>query len=439
MESILIANSNSTELKELEALASQDFEVHSITSEEEFDAQPKKFDLIVLDQNFTHDAGTRFLMKIVSEHHVPVLMITSPDDAYSAFAALRLGAHNYLVKTDNYQELLNLVIKDVIRKFSEQQRQEQTIVTLKSRVAELEERVGILTRQVTIQKQASSQDGKTEIIEEINSSFKRGEINLPSLPEIAIKFRQMVAEGASIEKIGHLLRQDTGLSFKLIGVSNSAAYRGVTENKTLDRAISRLGLRTTKMYVDVISNRALYTTSSKKYTNLMKNLWEHSISCAHASEIVSQALRSKAPDEIFTMGLVHDIGKLILLQILSELEIRGKLKDEVDRGELRETLDAHHGRFGAVLLRSWKFPDAYSQICRYHDNVEEADPVTKELLLVHFTNLLVKSMGYGQEERLDINLEGTDSARLLKVDSSMITEFKAKVEGLMQETMKIVT
>jgi HD-like signal output (HDOD) protein/CheY-like chemotaxis protein len=439
MESILIANTNSKEIEVLESIVGRDFTVHSVSSEEEFDAQTREFDLVVLDQNFTRDTGTWFLMKILNEYHVPVLMLTPPDDAHSAFEALKLGAQNYLVKIENYQELLNLAIKEVMRKFEEEENLKQMIATLKSQVTELEGRLGTLRGQVAIQRGPSSQPGKMRIIDEINVRFRRGEINLPSFPKINIRFRQMMEKGASIQKIGDLLKQDVGISSKLISVSNSAAYGGLTKNTTLPQAVSRLGLKATKMYVDVICNRALYTTKSKKYNDLLKNLWEHSIACAHASEIVSQAVRLKNSDEVFAMGLVHDIGKLILLQIVSELEIKDEGTDEVDRAELLETLDAHHGRFGEVLLRAWKFPDAYSEICQYHDEVETVDPPSTELLVVSFANLLAKSMGYGQERDADIDLESTTPARLLELDMSVISEFRARVEELMSESMRILS
>ena len=253
---------------------------------------------------------------------------------------------------------------------------------------------------------------KSSIIEEIILRFKRGEINLPSLPQISIKFREMTIRGASLQEVGDLLKQDAAISSKLIGVANSVYYRGVVESKTLGQAISRLGLNTTRQYVEAITNRSLYTTKNKKFVEFIEKLWEHSLSCAYASQLVSEVLGLNLPDDAFTLGLLHDIGKLVLLQIFGELETKGQLKEEVDRGELFNALDTHHGKFGSALLKRWQFSSGYVQIAMYHENFEGADPIIKNLLVVHFANLLVKSMGYvlGQQTEIDVEDAGSPAS-----------------------------
>jgi len=279
---------------------------------------------------------------------------------------------------------------------------------------------------------------KSSIIEEIILRFKRGEINLPSLPQISIKFREMTIGVANLQEVGDLLKQDAAISSKLIGVANSVYYRGVVESKTLGQAISRLGLNTTRQYVEAITNRSLYTTKNKKFVEFLEKLWEHSLSCAYASQIVSEVLRLNLPDDAFTLGLLHDIGKLVLLQIFGELETKGQLGEEVDRGELFNALDTHHGKFGSALLKRWQFSSGYVQIAMYHENFEGADPISKNLLVVHFANLLVKSMGYVLGQQAEIDVEDAGSTRLLELDSTMIGEIKDQVKGRVEEMRGIL-
>jgi putative nucleotidyltransferase with HDIG domain len=283
-------------------------------------------------------------------------------------------------------------------------------------------------------------DGKKEsIIEKILSSFKSGEIALPSLPQINIKFNEMVDKGANLEEVGDLLKQDVSISSKLISVANSAYYGGASETKTLAQAVGRLGLATTKQYVDAICNIALYATSNKKFVERLKPLWQHSLSCAYASKIVCEMINLKPRDDAFTMGLLHDIGKLVLLQVVAELEIQGKLDKDVDSVELSETLEKHHGKIGAILLKKWGFSVGYAQIAMYHDAIKEADPISKELLLVHFANLLVKSMDNSQSPQSGSDVENAESARLLKIDSTMIDDAKGKVKECVEEMAGILT
>ncbi len=430
MKSVLIANRNLVEVHELKETIGQEFKVSVIMSPKEPNANLEKSDLVLLDHNFTDCSGLDFLREIVNKSHVPVLILTSPDDAKCAIEAMRIGAHNYVVKIGDYRDILNLIIKEAIEKFNKHEQLKQTIIALKNRVNELEQRLGIAGGEEVAKKRVS-------IVEDITSRFKRGEINLPSLPQISIRFRELFNKGAILRELVDLLRQDVAISSKLISVSNSAYYRGAVENKTLEQAVSRLGLNTARQYVEAISNRALYTTTNKRYLTLIEELWEHSLSCAYASQIVSELIKQKQPDELFTMGLVHDIGKLVLLQIVGELEVKGKLGEEVDRVELLDVLERYHGKFGATLLRKWQFSNIYIQIAMYHDNLEESDPISKELLVVHFANLLVKSMGYGQLQKGEMDLEGVESTGLLKLNSTMISQVKDQVRTHMDETKDI--
>ena len=74
----------------------------------------------------------------------------------------------------------------------------------------------------------------------------------------------------------------------------------------------------------------------------------------------------------------------------------------------------------------------------FHDNLEGADPISKGLLVVHFANLLVKSMGYDQAQQAEVDVEGAVSSRLLKVDPTMIAHIKEQVKGQMDALSDIL-
>jgi len=101
-------------------------------------------------------------------------------------------------------------------------------------------------------------------------------------------------------------------------------------------------------------------------------------------------------------------------------------------------------KYGAALLKKWKFPESFAEIASYHNNLEVADSISNELLVVHFGNLMVKSMGFslddtGDAQKQEIDLEDTESARRLGLDASMIDDFKNKVSGFMEELHGLFT
>ena len=281
---------------------------------------------------------------------------------------------------------------------------------------------------------------KQTIIQEIVALFKQGEINLPSMPEIALKFKESIDKGAGIGDIADLLKQDMAISSKLINVSNSVFYKGASENMTLEDAISRLGLSVTKQYVDVISNRSFYVmTDGKKYKNYFEQLWRHSLACAYASQNVALHFNLKLKNDPFIMGLLHDIGKLVLLQVLSELTLKNEFYKKLGKAQLFETLKEFHGKFGAVLLKRWNYDKGAIRVVIYHDHINRADVISKELLVVNFANMLVNSMGYTLGQQEEIELENAESTRLLKITPELIEEFSDKVIEQMKATLNILS
>jgi putative nucleotidyltransferase with HDIG domain len=434
--SVLIANSNEAEIDKIRKAIDASYDTFAITSPEEFDNHLEKYNLIILDCNFTDNSGIDFLMDVVCKVSLPVLMLTPPEDPHCAIEATRAGAFNYLVKTNNYYDFLNHSIKESIDRFKEREEMKQTIIDLKSRVSDLEIRLKV--HEGEVYKNSSNDDvsyngKKKEVLKEIIYRLKSGQINLPSYPHVSMKFKKMINENAPINKITDLLKQDAGISSKLISVSNSPYYGGYVENKTLEQAISRLGMKMTKNYVELISNHSLYINNNKKYNSILENLWKHAVSCAHASQIISDILQIRMQDEIFTMALLHDIGKLLLLQIFSDLESKEVFSNDIGNKELYEVMNTYHGIFGRNLLHRWKFSNEYARIAMHHHNLEEADVISKELLVVHFANLLVNTMGYNYENTENIDLNDVDSAKFLKLTSQMISKVENEVRKIMEE------
>jgi HD-like signal output (HDOD) protein/FixJ family two-component response regulator len=442
MKTVLIANRDQEEAKALLDIASQEFRVSVINSPEEFTCDLQDVNLVLLDCNLTPQSGIDFIGEILKKSYLPILITTSPDDAKIATEALKAGAYNYIIKTAHYLEMLNFMIADAIQRFDKYEQMKQTISGLQRKVAELEESLAHQGRGGDAYNKNSGREPakqRSTIFDEMILRLKRGEINLPSPPQIQIKFEEMIREGAGISEIANLLKQDVSICSKLISISNSAYYQGIKENRTVEQAISRLGLITTKKYVGIIYNRALYTTQKEVNMEILERLWRHSICCGITSQLTCEIMGIKQAEEVFTMGLIHDIGMLILLQIFSELDISltdGKMKAE-DRAELMRAISLNHGAFGATLLKRWGFSDLYQQIALFHDNIENADPISKELLIIHFANSLAKSIGYHWQEKAEAKPEESPSTRLLQMGPSVIEQVKEKAQQHMSDLQSL--
>jgi HD-like signal output (HDOD) protein len=436
-KNILIANSTTDESGEI--LVSLRAVCHAllITSKAEYDPEKHDCELLLLYTNFTKDKGLDFIKEATSQNLMPILIIADIEDQECAVSAIQSGAFNYLIKTSNYLDILPHAIRETLKRFTELEELKRTIGVMSERIAELatqpnQSEPSSISQEAAGNNQPTQQERKKPLIEEIVNRFRKGEINIPTYPEINIKLARLIGDDASLAKIIDLLKQDMSIVSNLIRLSNSAAYSGGKKIQTLDQAIYQLGLKQTQSIVEIISNRAFYTNKNMNYPVLLKSIWKHSIACAHAATIIGRQLRHNSPDELFTMGLLHDIGFLLLLQIISELENSNTLNIKLDNDSLLDFLRTHHGSFGRALLHRWKLPEQYAAAAMYHEDLDTPKVASTELLMIHFANLLVESMGYGLEDATDINLENTLSARTLGLGSDVIMGIKNKVTELVE-------
>ncbi len=367
------------------------------------DGEP--FELITLDIVLPDMDGTEVLFEIRSmeeewglgeEKRAVTMMVTDISNKNAITTAFSAGCDEYVVKP-----FTNKTISNRIEKYK-----------LKDRV------YGAKT----------TEKRTVNPIEIIIDRFNRGKIELPSLPQISIQLNEMAKKGLDFKEIADLLRQDISITSEIIKMSNSAYYGAVTKTKTVEQAISRLGLVVTKQYVDAISSRSFFATANNKYADVAEELWKHSLSCAVTSEVVTRFLKLDLEVDAFTIGLLHDIGKVVLLQISAELEARGKLGGEVDQVELLESIDLFHNRVGAKILKKWNFSNEYIQIALYHDTLKKKHPIPKDLQVVHFSNLFAKTMADNHPDQTDIKVEDAESTRLLEITPEMINKIREQVD-----------
>lgn len=386
------------------------------------------FQLITLDIAMPGMSGTQALYEIrcleAESGLTPlpkarIVMVTAQSNRDSLITCVQAGCDDYVIKPFDQEMILQRLTRfEALAKEIPLYRQK------------MQEAAGA-SKKVT---------EKVSIGQEVIRRFKRGEINLPSPSNLYMQFKNLVHEGAGLLEIADLLKQDMGISFHLISVSNSVYYRGIRETKTLQEALSRLGLDITLKYMEIICNRGLYTATHKGYAPFMDRLWEHSVSTALATESIFRLCKILLSHDAFTLGLLHDVGKMVLIQIVSELETRGKLGEGINRAEVLGMLDQYHGEFGDVALKQWKFPKAFSNVARWHNNLEHLENVPRELAAVHLANLVSKAGGYGQRKPLEIDLTQARSTEILQLDAAMLEEIvRETAEGMTRTKKALVT
>lgn len=375
----------------------------------------KQYDLITLDISMPEMDGTEVLGRIRTlekedgtprEGQVRIMMVTGSSEKDTILSCIKAGCNDYIMKPFDKQTVIKKLVDSGLTK------QPEGNAGSEGNAPEPE---------------------KKNPLTKIIARFNRGEIELPPMPRIQTKFYALIKSGADVQEIGDLLRKDPAISSKIISISNSSYYRGITANISVEQAVSRLGLIVTKQTVDAISNRSLYLGTNPKYAEVMEGLWEHALSCAHACQVIIETKGLKLGDDPFTLGLLHDIGKLMLLRVMGEMEKNEKNGKGMDINEVKNSIEAHHGKTGAVLLKRWAFPGIFIKVAQLHDDLGDIPEPGNELLVVQLANVLVKSMGYGIPNEEGIEPETIRATAALDISPEQIVSIKEQVKIRMEE------
>jgi putative nucleotidyltransferase with HDIG domain len=224
--------------------------------------------------------------------------------------------------------------------------------------------------------------------------------NLPPVPHAALKLVSLLDQPAvSNTEVVQALRCDNVLTAKLLRACNSPFF-GLAEPVTsVDQAVFILGHQQILHIVLTIAFGSAMVVPLPSYAVEASELWRHSLVTATASEMIASEFPDLnfEPPVAFTVGLLHDIGKLVLSQALTadlQAEIRRRIEHEkLDRAEAEKSvLGTDHGEVGAVLLHSWHLPDELVEaVAHHHQPVLKPRPHLS--VVTHLANCLAHLAG----------------------------------------------
>lgn len=236
--------------------------------------------------------------------------------------------------------------------------------------------------------------------------------DLPPLPSMVSKTLTLLSDpDASAKAIESAVSQDQALVTKIIKVSNSALYGGYQRVNTLPQALIRLGARTTKSLILAISTKSYFLNRRKGMKIWGEFLWQHAMECGIASRRIAEAVDYDDMDEAFLGGIIHDIGKLIILLLFPDKfqyiqRVKKKIKLPDKSAEL-QVVGADHEQVGAMLLDQWHMPETVKACARFHHRFKEADRYKELTAIVAYGNYISHMHGANPktmlpEEMVDI-------------------------------------
>ena len=198
--------------------------------------------------------------------------------------------------------------------------------------------------------------------------------NLPPVSYAALKLVNLLEQPAvSNDEVVQALKCDNVLTARLLRACNSP-YFGLEEPVfSVDQAVFLLGHQQILHIVLTLAFGSAMVTPLPGYAMEVNELWRHSLVTAISAEIVAAEITEVdiEPPVAFTIGLLHDIGKLVMSQVLTpeiQAEIRRRVEeDKIPRTESEKiALGTDHSEVGACLLREWRLPEEIVEAVANH-------------------------------------------------------------------------
>lgn len=239
-----------------------------------------------------------------------------------------------------------------------------------------------------------SDDLKKKILQKID--------DLPPMPKVLFKAREVMADPkSSFKDVAKVIETDQAIAAKVLKVANSAYYGLSGMVNSIHQATVVLGQTTLEQVITMVSSSSLLGKRLKGYNLNAGVLWKHSLAVALCSRLIAEKRAPSLESDAFSVGLIHDAGKLALdAYLVSKKEDLNKFFESSEATFLdaeRHVFGFDHTEIAQDLCRKWKLPESHIEAMRFHHDPMGSD--NNQLAhIIYLANCIAKQVGFGSQE-----------------------------------------
>lgn len=223
--------------------------------------------------------------------------------------------------------------------------------------------------------------------------------NLPSIPHIVTEVSEMLDnEKTSASDLCKVISKDQSMATKILAVANSPMYGLPRRVATIEFAIVIIGLDHIKSLLLALSMIETFKVRNSSDWN-HNDYWHHSLMVGAAAKKIADDLRYPKSGEVFTVGLLHDLGLVVLQKYLNydyKQIVELVKKDGISYlNAERIVLGYTHSEIAEFLLERWNFPTFINEAVLYHHrpSLAEKNPVLASL--IHLVDYMTQELEIG--------------------------------------------
>ena len=226
-------------------------------------------------------------------------------------------------------------------------------------------------------------DGADRLLEEQIESRVRAVLTdeaalssrLKPLPAVALKLTELLrSDAVPFDKLAEIINQDPSLAMQIMKVVNSPLYRGTVEIRDLKDAIARLGVDGVSSLAMSIAMAALRPPKPIYFKIFGKVIWSHSLHCAHLCQKLA-AHEGLDPFTAHFLGLIHDIGKIIIYECLLEVLTKSALAGDPGSEPFKNLMTEMSLDISYFVAREWQLPEDLCDALQQQQYFKELSPL----------------------------------------------------------------
>lgn len=222
----------------------------------------------------------------------------------------------------------------------------------------------------------------TDIAKELS-----GEVVFPTYFDAVLRLRKVLHDPAeTIANIAHAVSVEPLISAKLLHLANSVVFNPEgRELVDLKSAIHRLGLNAVRTAsLSIVMTQLMRAKGMAEFSSITHSLWEHSIHCAAAANVIARQMTNQNADEAMLAGLIHDLGAFYMLYRATQYE---ELRHRPE--SIKYLIVQWHESIGVSLLNALGLPDEIVEATIDHDHMRTTPTTIRNLAdVIYVANML---------------------------------------------------
>lgn len=204
------------------------------------------------------------------------------------------------------------------------------------------------------------------ILPVIEKRLADGTLRLPTLPTTALRVMELLRkDDIDARAVVRTLEKDPLLAAQVVRAANTVAFRGRVAASNLSQAVVRLGGRQLRSFLLTATAYQLFISKDRELEEALKLLRMHSVATSLLARDLAQLTRCEEVEETYLAGLLHDIGKVVIMAFVLEvvrLQKAGRTPMRLYAEDYMPAITKYHALITAKIVAMWNLPPYVQQI-----------------------------------------------------------------------------